>query len=73
MSDSVSLEMLPDPITPPEVAAALRIVRSTVFDLLRRGAIRHLRVGTSRRARILIYKADLIAWIEASKTGTSIH
>ena len=67
----IPLELMPDPMTPDEVAAHLRIGRSTVFDLLRRGEIRHLRVGYSRRARILIYKSDLVAWIEANKSGAA--
>lgn len=66
-----TLETMPDPLTPTEVSEVLRIGRSTVFDLLHRGEIRHLRIGTSKRARILVYKADLSAWIESSKIGAS--
>jgi putative molybdopterin biosynthesis protein len=65
------LEYMPDPLTPQEVADVLRVGRSTVFELIKRGEIRHLRVGKSQRARILIYKADLEAWIEANKQGTA--
>jgi len=68
---NMPLELMPDPMTPDEVAGVLRIGRSTVFSLLRSGEIRHLRVGKSARARILVYKADLVEWIEANKTGNT--
>jgi len=45
---------LPDPLTPSEVAAALRVGRTLVYGLVAAGKIRHLRVGDSRRPRILI-------------------
>lgn len=62
---------LPDPLTPSEVAAALRVGRTLVYGLVAAGKIRHLRVGDSRRPRILIYRADLEAFIETHKRGES--
>jgi excisionase family DNA binding protein len=66
----LSIEAAPDPMTPREVAEILRIGRSTVFDLCNGGFLRHLRVGVGR-GRILIFKSDLSAWIEASKQGAA--
>jgi excisionase family DNA binding protein len=68
MSDTLTIETAKDP-TPAEVAAVLRIGRSTVFSLIHRGELRHLRVGNGQRARVLVYKSDLQAWIESSKQG----
>jgi hypothetical protein len=45
------------------------MISATVFRLLAEGAIRPLRVGNGRRARILVYKDDLAAWIEGNKRG----
>jgi excisionase family DNA binding protein len=63
----MSLDDYPDPMKPVEVAKALRIGRSTVFDLCQQGLIRHLRIGKGQRSRVLIYKSDLIDWVEANK------
>lgn len=68
---SATLEAMPDSMTPAEVAQVLRIGKSTVFELVRRGQIRHLRVGNSARARVLIYKADMQEYIEANKQGAA--
>ena len=62
------LEQMPDPMTPEEVAEQLRVGETTVYNLLRLGKIKYLPVGTTR-PRKLIYKRDLIAFIEAGKVG----
>lgn len=63
----MTIETAPDPLTIAEVAAVMRVGRSTVYDLMRRGTIRHIHVGK----RILVYKSDLIEWIEANKRGAA--
>jgi excisionase family DNA binding protein len=55
-------------MTPEEVAEVLRVGATTVYNLLRAGAIKYLPVG-SKRPRKLIYKRDLSAYIEAGKVG----
>lgn len=62
------LEMMPDPMTPEEVAELLRVGATTVYNLLRAGKIKYLPIGV-KRPRKLIYKVDLAAFIEAGKTG----
>lgn len=63
-----SLDQLPDPLTPEEVAEVLRVGPTSVYSLLRAGKIKHLPVGI-KRPRKLIYKVDLLAYIEAGKVG----
>jgi excisionase family DNA binding protein len=66
---AVTIETARDPMNPSEVAAILRVGRTTIFELCRAGIIRHQKIGNGPRARILIYKVDLIDWIDSNKTG----
>jgi excisionase family DNA binding protein len=65
----MTIDTAPDPMTVAEVAELMRIGKSTVLDLCNAGIVRHQRIGTGPRGRIIIFKTDLIAWIDASKTG----
>jgi excisionase family DNA binding protein len=51
------IEMLPEFLTPDEFAAYMRLSRNTVYDLLRRGEVKHQRFGRAIR----IPKASLVS------------
>lgn len=50
----------PTVLTPEEVAKELRLSRAKVYELLGRGAIRSIKIDTSRRVR----RQDLDAYLE---------
>jgi excisionase family DNA binding protein len=63
---SRTLSLLPaDHLTPAEVAARLQVCRATVYKLIARGELAHVRVGLSVR----IAPADLDAYLAARRTG----
>ena len=49
----------PEHLTPAEVAGRLRCTRRHVYELIRQGRIRTLRVGDAERGRLLIPTSEL--------------
>ena len=52
--------------TVPEVAEWLKLDKSTVYYMVKRGEIPHLKIGKSIR----ILEVDLMAWIETQRKSS---
>lgn len=59
--------LVPDAYTTEQLAHALGLSRSTIAEMLRRGEIRSVKLGGSRR----VFRADLDAYIAAIRNAAS--
>lgn len=66
-----SLEELPDPCKPAELAAALRISVSLIYHEIGNGRLPAIRLGKGkiRPAVLLIERKDIATWLEKCKGG----
>lgn len=61
-----------EPMTVTEVAQYMRVSNAQVARLCNAdGGIPHLRVGLGKRAKIIVDKPDLDAWIERNKRNNN--
>jgi excisionase family DNA binding protein len=60
-------------LTPDLVAERLDVHVETVRRMIKDGRLPALRLGTGRRARLRIDEADLLAFLDSSKTHQEPH
>jgi excisionase family DNA binding protein len=64
MTEKTKLDGLPDVMTVPEAAAALRLGRNGAYDAIRRGEIPAIRIGR----RLLVPKLGLLRLLDTPLT-----